>query len=243
MIEPHREGCIKGGAGCGGAQMQTVVGLVCIVEYIVHTSLKLEGEGFLFASLVTEGMGACESPELVAFSVAVQLIVSLGGCSSVDACSPCVLIFHRVVPCQKTIPLVVCHAVDDDTMKGIVFCVVKLCVSIEIAVSKSCCPLSVDAVAQGNVHTIGLGGFEVLVFPRFDGHILGVEVDGCFAVGDGDEGNHVVHLVVIACGSGGETSVVVLNAQGEVVAGLWFEVCVAKEKIGGRRFGKVNRRM
>ena len=25
---------------------------------------------------------------------------------------------------------------------------------------------------------------------------------------------------------------VVLNAQGEVVAGLWFEVCVAKEKIG-----------
>ena len=32
-------------------------------------------------------------------------------------------------------------------LKGIVFCVVKLCVSIEIAVSKSCCPLSVDAVA------------------------------------------------------------------------------------------------
>ena len=116
MIEPDGEGSIHGSARVGGAEMQPMIGLIHIVEDVIDSCFEVEGEGTLLAVLGGERIVARQSPKLVALAVAVQLVVAFGGGTSVNACSPCVLVLQGVVPRHITIPLVVCHTVDDHAL-------------------------------------------------------------------------------------------------------------------------------
>ena len=78
MIESDGESGIEGGARSGVTEMQSVVGLVHIVEEVVHACLHVEAEWSLLTLLGTECIVARQSPHLIALAVTIELIVSFG---------------------------------------------------------------------------------------------------------------------------------------------------------------------
>ena len=113
MIESDGESGIHSEAWGGGAEVQSVVGLIDIVEEVIHACFHIEVEWSLLTSFGTERIVACQSPYLIALAVTIELIISFGRCTSIDTCTPCALVLHRVVPSHIAISLVVSHAIDD----------------------------------------------------------------------------------------------------------------------------------
>ena len=81
LREADGERCIERGAWCCGAQMQSVVCAIHVIEDIIHSCLEDIFQVFLTSQL----MGSVESPNLVSLSVSIELIVTLGGHLPIDA--------------------------------------------------------------------------------------------------------------------------------------------------------------
>ena len=82
-------------------------------------------------------------------------------------------------------------------------------------------------IAYGDVDTVCLGIFHVLILAHPDGVIFRNQFAWCLLRGNSNQGNHVVHLIIIWGNSHGQMTDAVFRTHAEVVGMLGFQVLVA----------------
>ena len=122
------------------------------------------------------------------------------------------------------------HAVDGHGVHCFFLRVVLVGLGVQVAVGAASGEVTA-LIAQGNVDTIGLGIFHVLVLAHTDGVVLGYQVARCRLRRNGDEGNHVVHLIDIGCDGHGQVADAVFRTRTVVVGVLGLQSVVAEIEV------------
>ena len=113
-------------------------------------------------------------------------------------------------------------------MGGVVF----FGIGVEIAVAGTQHPLTVQTVTDAYIDALGLGRFQILVLTGLMRVVFHDILGWCLGVGNGDEGDHVFHLINIARHRHVQAPPVVFTTDGVVVGRLWVKPLVAQIEIG-----------
>ena len=87
-------------------------------------------------------------------------------------------------------------------------------------------------VTYVEIHTVSLGILHIVITAHFIEHLAVLLTVGVrsFALRHGDEGNHIIHLIIISCHRDIQFAESIFPIEREIVGCLRFKVRVAQEE-------------
>ena len=108
------------------------------------------------------------------------------------------------------------HTVDGDLDHPVLLGVILIGLRVEITVTSTCCEVSA-LIAHSEIYTISLCLLHILILAHPDGIVFRNQITWCILGRNGDEGDHILYLIIIRGEGQGQMSYGIFSTHAKMV--------------------------